>query len=107
MRTFTIKENDTAPELIAILKDINGPVNLATAISVILHMGPKRGPLKINSPVLVSNPSAGEVTYQWQTVDTNNPGIYHAEFEVHWNDGRIETFPSEGVLYIEVTEEIA
>jgi hypothetical protein len=48
----------------------------------------------------------GQVTYSWGTADVATAGLYDAEIEVLWNDGKAETFPSGSYWTVLITEDI-
>lgn len=104
--TFTIKQNDTAPSLQAVLKDPSGtPIFLAGAF-VRFHMKSVSGTLKISSPVTIVDANNGLIRYDWEIGDTDTAGSFYAEFQVTYADGNIETFPNNGYESITITKEL-
>lgn len=105
---FTIKQFDTRPLFVGILNDEDGVVNLTTAGSVVFNMRSTAGSLVINrGTAAITSAAQGQVTYTWGTGDLNTVGDYEGEFEVIWNDGKRETFPSGGYIAISVIDDIA
>tara|TARA_R100001440_G_scaffold21063_3_gene34812 strand:+ start:578 stop:901 length:324 start_codon:yes stop_codon:yes gene_type:complete len=105
---FNIKQNDTSPEIGAVLKDGSGNAIDLTAASVRFHM--KRigaTTASVTSAATIVNADAGSVKYVWQTGDTSTPGSFQAEFQVTFVNGSIETFPNDGSIAIEITPELA
>ena len=47
------------------------------------------------------------VQYNWVAADSNTIGTYTAEFEVTYPDTTVETFPNNGYIRIEITDDIA
>lgn len=109
MSDFTIKQNDTRPNIKSQLQDENeDAINLSNASSVDFHMINKAtSTVKVNSPATITNPSNGEVEYDWSSGDTDTVGRFYAEWQVTWDNGDIETFPNTGNLIITVVDEIA
>lgn len=106
---FKIKQNDTSPELGAILKDASGkPVNV-TGSTVVLNMRLRSsGEIKVNrGPCDIVDGVAGSVKYPWQVGDTDTPGVYEAEYEVTYIAGGVETFPNDGYKHVKVGDDIA
>lgn len=104
---FTIKQNDTLPNLDAQLIDATGnPLNLDLC-GVHFHMANYRGIEKINRPVTVTNIATGEVRVEWQTGDTEEIGTYKCEFEVNMPDGKTLTVPNDGYFLISIVKELA
>lgn len=106
--TFYIKQNDTAPALRATLKDGDGDVINLTDASVRFHMR-RVGSTSTtvdNAATTVVPYTSGVVQYDWEAADTVTVGTYHAEFEVTYSDGTIETFPNNSFMTIEVTDDI-
>ena len=98
MAEFTTRRNDTKP-LTAVLKDsTKTAVNLAGATVVFSMVGPyPKTTKKVNrGAVTITDAAAGEVSYPWQTGETNESGLYYGEFEVTYADTTKETFPAAG-----------
>ena len=38
--------------------------------------------------------------------ETDTAGVYRAEFEVMYNDGRLETFPNDGYISIQILSDL-
>lgn len=105
---FTIKQFDRRPLFVGVLTDENGVVNLTTAGTVFFNMRTEAGSIKINrGTAAITSAAAGQVTYTWGTADLDTVNSYQAEFEVVWNDGKAETFPSDGYISISVVDDIA
>ena len=107
--TFFIKQNDTNPALKATLKDGDGTVINLTDASVRFHMR------KIDSTTsvvdaaasVVSPATSGIVQYAWSGSDTASAGMYSAEFEITYGDGKIETFPNSDYIRVEILDDLA
>ena len=99
--TFYIKQNDTKPSLSAQLLSDGSAVDL-TGATVKFHMGDS-----VDSAATVVDAATGNVRYDWVTADTETAGLFRAEFEVTFSDGTVETFPNDGYLLINITEEVA
>lgn len=109
MADFYIKQGDTQPDLVAILKDADGDaVDLSTATSVTFHMRMKNETdVLINRATIISPTVTGQVTLVWLATETETAGDFEAEFEVLWNTGKISTFPNKKHTSIQITEQIA
>lgn len=106
--TFYVKQNDTAPSIRATLKDGDDDVIDLTGATVRFHMRTIGGTTaKVDSAVTVISPAtSGIVQYDWVADDTDTIGTYQAEFEVTYSDSRIETFPNNGYITIEIKDDI-
>lgn len=104
---ITIKRGDTRNCIKAILKNASSgdPVNLE-GCSVKFHMAPLSRPAVISRAVHVEDAAAGEVWVVWAPGETDMAGIYRAEFEVLYDDGKIETFPNDGYISIQILEDL-
>ena len=96
MYDITIKRGDTRNCIKAVLKDASGtPVDL-TDCSVSFHMAQLNRPAVISRAAHIEDAAAGEVWVVWAPGETDISGVYRAEFEVVYQDGRRETFPNDG-----------
>ncbi|WP_299945407.1 hypothetical protein [uncultured Ruegeria sp.] len=97
---FLIKEGDTSPAIRYQLSLADGQTLVGASASFKVK--------NINGDVLKVDASAdidtveNILTYSWITADTDTAGTYLAEFEVTYADSKIETFPNEGFIMIEV-----
>jgi len=101
---FKIKQNDTLPQLKFQLK----PAVDLTGATVVFNMRTIAGSLKINrKSATVESIDPPIVGYQFDGTDTNTVDSYEGEFEVTFADSNIGTFPNDGYIPIEVTDDIA
>lgn len=105
--SFYIKQNDTSPSLRSFLRDGDGdPIDL-TGATVKFLMRPIGGTtLKINDSAVIVTALSGLVQYEWEVGDTDTVGSYQAEFEVTYTGGDVETFPNNGYIRVEVTDDL-
>jgi len=106
--TFYIKQNDTAPSIRATLKDGDGDVINLTDATVRFHMRTIGGTsTKVDASATVNSPAtAGVVQYDWDAADTDTIGSFQAEFEVTYGNSKIESFPNNGYIRVEITDDI-
>lgn len=107
MSTFYIKQNDTTPSIRATLENGNGDAVDLTGATVRFHMR-EIGQTTVTtdaSAVLVTA-NQGVVQYNWVADDTDAIGSFQGEFEVTYGDGTIETFPNNGYIRVEITDDI-
>jgi hypothetical protein len=108
MQTFKIKRGDTGPRLLYALTPA-ADVNL-TGATVRFNMRARdTGTLRINraAAVIVTAAVTPTVAYDWQAEDTAISELCHAEFEVTYSNGVIETFPNDGFILIPIGQDIA
>lgn len=92
---FTIKQNDTLPDLVVTLTDaVGSTVNITGYQGVRFIMAPKGGDSVVDAAAIVVDAENGIVKYTWEDEDTETAGKYLGEFEVQFADGRLETFPN-------------
>lgn len=104
---FTIKQNDTLPNLEAQLLDHEGsPINLDLC-GVHFHMSNFKGEVEIDRPATIVEIESGRVRVDWQNGDTSKIGIYKAEFEVNMPDGKTISIPNDGYFLISIISELA
>lgn len=105
---FTIKKGDTRPAIQATLS--SAPTDVLD--SVVFNMTSKDGTVIVDraTGTIVQQPSttqAAVVKYQWQTADTATAGSgFQGEFEVTYDDSRVESFPNNRNLVIEIIEDL-
>ena len=103
----TIKRGDTRHAIRAVLKNTQGtPVNLS-GCSVSFHMAPPGRPPTISRAVDIHDALAGEVWVVFAPGETDISGVYRAEFQVTYPDGRKETFPNSGYLAIQILDNLS
>jgi hypothetical protein len=117
---FKIKTFDRRPKIRAVLKEpdptvipqTNPPtmrvVDLTDAIGVDFILRPDGGGVvKVNSPAdVIAPPTGGVVEYDWAAGDTDTQGTFKAEWEVTWEPGITQTFPTDGYNLIEIGEDL-
>lgn len=105
---FNIKQNDTSPAIVATLQDANGTAIDLTGASVRFHMRAiGSNQTTVDAAATVVTPLSGIVRYAWDAADTDTVGSYQAEFEVTYADASVETFPNDGHIRVEITDDIA
>jgi hypothetical protein len=92
MPSLELKRFDTYPPVQATLTDSNGPINLASATTVKFIM--KGTSVLVTGSCTIVNAATGQVQYAWGVSDTSVADIYQVEFEIHWNNGGIQTVPN-------------
>lgn len=105
---FIIKQNDTLPDYHVQLTDSGGyPFDLRHTTGVAFRMQ-KRAAMyaKVGRFVTVTDDVGGRVKVVWQAGDTDEIGVYRGEFEATDSLGRIQTYPHDGHLLIEVIDDI-
>lgn len=98
MADSTIKRGDTWPPLRGRASDGTGGTIDLTAAGTILFLA-KSGATLITGNVAVINPpdvDGFNWSYTWGSGDTDIPGDYSVELEVHWDATKIETIPNAG-----------
>lgn len=95
-----INQGDTAPDLIADLSGLDGPVNLTSATAI--HVKGYRNGTEVIDRV-VTGTSQGAVTMTWQVGDTATAGQIGFKWEVTWPDGKVQTFPASGLAWVTIS----
>ena len=108
MSIVTLKKGDTFPPMRAqLLWEDETPVSLTNVSSVIFKMKEiGSNNLKVNGTCSIVDATNGIVEYSWQSGDTDTPGFYYREFEVHYNDGKVMTVPNFKLEYIWIIDDI-
>tara|TARA_R110002153_G_scaffold17336_1_gene60172 strand:- start:1016 stop:1339 length:324 start_codon:yes stop_codon:yes gene_type:complete len=106
--SFQIKENDTTPSLRAELLNGSGDAVDLINTTVRFHMRAIGGSVAIiNSVASVISEPLGIVQYDWVSGNTADIGSYHAEFQVTYADGNVETFPNSDYISVEIVDDIS
>lgn len=105
--SFYIKQNDTVPSLRAALKNGSGDAVDITGATCQFHMRTLgQTTVTVDASAQIIDEETGIVQYNWVADDTDTIGSYQAEFEVTYPDGTIETFPNNGYIRVEITDDI-
>lgn len=107
---FEIKQNDTSPALEGILRDgFGAPIDI-TGATVVLNMRLQPGgAVKVSGGTMGAVGSAvnGRAKYSWTASDTDTAGIYEAEVQITFSNGKVRTIPGKGYFIVDVTDDIA
>jgi hypothetical protein len=107
---FKIKQNDTTPALEGVLRDgFRRPINI-TGATVVLNMRLQPGgAVKVNGGAMGAVGSAvnGRAKYSWTASDTDTAGIYEAEIQITFSNGKIRTVPPKGYFIVDVSDDVA
>ena len=108
MTTIYMTVGDLLPAVEATLKYLDGTtVDLTSATGVTFSMKKENGTVIINAKAgSISNAAGGIVRYDWGEGETDDTGVFYAEFVVSWSAGTGATyipqisFPAKGDLEI-------
>ena len=107
---YFVSRNDTAPAVVDTLQDYLGVAVNLTGATVRFHMTDRYGATKVNA--LATGPSGGaldttgQVQYQWVAADTDTAGEYLAEWQVTFQNGKVETWPDNDHATVFVTADL-
>lgn len=115
MADVWMKRGDTAPSLFATLEeppgtraDISGAdVELVLGLIADPDTGRRPGPEVFVKPAnndQAGDPTMGDVSYDWETGDTDIAGGYRFEWRVTYTDDRVETFRNAGYNTLAILE---
>lgn len=104
MADVTLKRNDTKDNIKATLSNESGPVDLTGA--TVRFLMSKRGTVKVDRTADIKDAVNGVVWIVFEQGDTDETGLYQAEFEVTFSDARIETFPNDSYILIEIKSDL-
>jgi hypothetical protein len=104
---FYIKQNDSSPIIRANLRGAGNTALNLSAATVSFRMQKSSGDNVVQGSAEIFDPSEGTVQYIWAPGDTSVSGIYLAEFEVAYADGKVESFPNVGYIQVNIKPELA
>lgn len=105
---FYLKKGDTAPGLKIQLSDRNGYLNLSTVTGAKFAYELRENSTGVTlRDMTLFGPSSGVITYDWQTGETNTPGIYQGEIVLNYSGGKQATFPNDKFLTFEIVDDIS
>ena len=91
----------------AALENGSGDAVDLTGATCQFHMRPLGSTtITVDASAQIVTEATGIVQYNWIAADTDTVGSYQAEFEVTYSDGTIETFPNNGYIRVEITDDI-
>ena len=108
--TFVMKQGTTWPPLATVLSDGAGhTVDLTDVALVLIHVretATQTVVLNAEAEVVAAAEGPEEfpciVRYTWTDVQQWATGVYEGEWWVVWNDGNIESFPSDGYFLMQI-----
>lgn len=101
---LTFKQGDTRHAIRAYLKNHAGQTVDLSFASVLFIMRRNCGQVTLEKQALIGEDNSVNVVFQ--SGETDIPGKYSAEFEVTYNDGRVETFPNSGYITVFIENRI-
>lgn len=98
---FYIKQGDTSP---ALLYSLSPAPSTLVGATIVFSM-------RKNGTVYIDEASAdytdtSVLRYQWQAGDTDEVGVYEAEFQVTYADGTIGSWPNVGYIPVSIGDDI-
>jgi hypothetical protein len=105
MADYTLKQNDTWPPLRIQLKEgtPTAPMDLTDAVSVTLHLVKQDKSVRIaTDPCDIPEPTDGWIEWTPNEGDTAFVGVYDAEADIDWGDGKRQTVPNSSYLTVEI-----
>lgn len=108
MSAWYVKQNDSAGTIEATLVDEDEVAVDLTGATVRFHMR-KAGAAsaKVNAAATIVTAASGIVRYSWVSGDTDEAGVFSAEWEVTFSGGGRQTFPNWQDDTVTVTAELA
>lgn len=94
MPTLQLKQNDTEALQLQLV-DHDGPCDLTTASEILFRMEAQSADRYIEV-VAEADASLGWINVPWADDDLDTPGVYRAEVKVTKENGKVQTFPTDG-----------
>lgn len=105
-KEFFIKQGDLLPPMVAVITDSGTPFDLSDVASAKFIMKDYRGTKVSATAELDNDPTTGKVNYWWVSGDTDQDGVFQAEVELTYTNGKRQTFPKKGYLKIRIGKEL-
>lgn len=103
MADFTMKAHDLAPSIEATL-GFEGTTDIpdltGATVTFIMRRDSDVAP-KIDADAVIVDPATGRVRYDWVTGDTDEVGVFKAEWQVLYPGAKPQTFPTKSYHEIE------
>ena len=108
MYKFYLKRGDTSNDLQVTLTDDDGTAVDVTGATIVFNMKHvNSNTLKVNrGAVTLVTPASGIVKYVWSAANVNVAGKYRGEFEVTYANAKVQTFPNDSELMIEIRDDL-
>lgn len=109
--SIQFKRGDTAAVVRATLysdDESTIPINLtgASVKFIMALVAADPGTPVVNGDCTLIDAANGRIGYDWLEADVAVTGVYKAEFQVTYADGKIQTFPRQEYLTITITEDL-
>lgn len=96
-------QGDTAPDIAAVLHprgDPDNPTDLTGATVRFQMRKANDRSFTVNAAATIQDPGAGDVVYQWAPNDLAVDGDYYVQWEVTFQDGRVQTTATPGLIRV-------
>jgi Rib/alpha/Esp surface antigen-like repeat protein len=107
MAAFIIKKGDRRPSYSVTLTNSSGTAYDITGATGVTFRFKSGTSATISGAGVIVSASAGTVRYDWGASDTQTAGQYSTEVVVTYNDGTLQTFPSDGFGLVEIQNNLA
>lgn len=94
MSDITVVQGDTAPDIVAVIHeedDASTPIDLTNATVVFQMRKADDRRYTVNATATVDDGPGGVVRYEWGDNDLAIHGEYQAQFEITFQDNKIQT----------------
>ncbi len=103
---INLKTGDLKPTLTGQFKDNDGDaIDLAGATVEFFMWDREDNKIIDGNAVNIVNASEGKVEYKWNDGETDEKGVYKAEFVATYSDGEM-TIPNNGFISISIDEDL-
>lgn len=105
--TYRIKQHDLEPPLVIDVSGSTGDLNGVQSWKVIGKRGSTVVFTDTAPDVVVGTPATSAVvTHEWDTGETDEPGVISIEVEATWPGGRPQTFPPSGYGVVRIEPDL-